>query len=320
VDIVFKVRVANSINKAKIINRGTMSQVGGGTLPFEATSKLLFDASIKIDNTVYLGKDNGVKCGTPAAGEYAEGFFGSAVTYCYKITNTGKTHLKDLNVSTAELNYTKILTGTTLAPGASQTVVVDSSIAAALKSNAVVIGTPVFSNGAVIPDLEKVTSTDPAEVGVTLLRPKINITNVVYLGTDNGASCSTGKEKVSDIHGSKVVYCFAITNTGDSHLKSLILRNPKLDGFERSLPETLAPGQKVLVSLPGTITADLDNIAEIVAVPVLADGKLIPNQSEVRASDPSGVTKLNFKPSIKVENTVYLGRDGGKQVRMFSSL
>jgi hypothetical protein len=86
VDIVFKVKVALVNDKSKIVNRGTVSQIGGGKVPFDATSTLNLNGAVVIENTVYNGVDGGVKCGTPAAVETASGFVGTDVTYCYKGT------------------------------------------------------------------------------------------------------------------------------------------------------------------------------------------------------------------------------------------
>lgn len=310
IDITFKVKVAASITtKAKIINRGTLTQVGGGVLPFEASSTVNFAASVKIDNTVYLGQNGGTSCGT--AVEFVEGLSGSDITYCYKVTNTGRSHLSSMRITTAELNYTQALTGI-LAPGAVQNVFVNQKILAALTNNADIVATPVFPNGAVIPDVSDVTSTDPSRVGMVNLRPSIRINNTVYLGIDNGAKCASAVEKVRDIVGSKVVYCFEVVNTGDSHLSGVTIRNTVLN-FTRAVTGILAPGQRTLVPLSGSISFDLDNIAEVTGMPVFSNGNAVPGMGAVQSSDPSGVAKLTFNPSIRVENTVYIGNDGGKQ-------
>jgi hypothetical protein len=86
IDIVFKVRAASQLDRSRIVNMGTLTQIGGGTSSFEAVSLVNLDGAISIDNTVYNGVDGGVKCGTPAALETASGFVGADVTYCYKST------------------------------------------------------------------------------------------------------------------------------------------------------------------------------------------------------------------------------------------
>jgi hypothetical protein len=84
IEVVFKVRAASQLDRSRIVNVGTLTQVGGGTSSFEAVSLVNLDGAISIANTVYNGVDGGVKCGTPAAVETTSGFVGSDVTYCYR--------------------------------------------------------------------------------------------------------------------------------------------------------------------------------------------------------------------------------------------
>jgi uncharacterized repeat protein (TIGR01451 family) len=215
IDVTFQVKVASSFNKPKILNQGTVTQIGAGVMPFETTTLVNFGALVSISNTVYRGSDQGSKCGTASAVETVSDFMGSSVTYCYNVTNTGKCHLGAFTISAKELNYTRGL-NEILAPGMWKLIAVDQKIGVAVINNAVVVGAPVFSNGTLIPDVKNVTATDPSSVGVLTIKASINITNTVYLGADNGNQCNTNipQEKVTDIHGSKVVYCFTISNTG----------------------------------------------------------------------------------------------------------
>jgi hypothetical protein len=230
------------------------------------------------------------------------------------VINTGKTHLGSLRVTTAELNYTNTLTGVVLAPQASRMIFVNGKIPAGpLTNNAVVVGMPVQPNGSPIIDATNVMSNDPSNVVPLTPIPRINITNVVYIGNDNGAQCNTGVEKVVGYAGTGVVYCFRIINTGDTHLKNPVLTNPKLNGYSRTFTLTLPPGESVSVAVAGNITTDLDNLAIVSASPVLPDGNPIVGVSDVTNSDPSGVTVIVVIAKITVDNTVYIGRDGGKQ-------
>jgi hypothetical protein len=45
--------------------------------------------NVKVENTVYLGDDNGSKCGTDNAVELVKAIYGSRATYCFVVTNTG---------------------------------------------------------------------------------------------------------------------------------------------------------------------------------------------------------------------------------------
>jgi hypothetical protein len=91
-----------------------------------------------------------------------------------------------------------------------------------------------------------------------------------------------------------------------------VLKNKILNNYELKLTDLLGPGKKTTISLPGTITSDLTNIAEVAGTPSLVDGTIIPGMAEVKSTDPSIVGKLSLNPSIRVDNVAYIGRDGGK--------
>jgi hypothetical protein len=109
-----------------------------------------FSAEIDIQNTVYLGKDDGAKCGSPEAVEFVSDFFGSDVVYCFKVTNKGSSHLASIAISNEALSFKDASIGT-LAPGQSAIVSHDGQITKDLKNVAVVKANPVTSDGRDIP-------------------------------------------------------------------------------------------------------------------------------------------------------------------------
>jgi hypothetical protein len=125
-----------------------------------AVSKLSFVASIAIDNTVYLGNDGGIQCGTSAAVETAKGFFGSNVTYCFTVTNTGKTSLNAITISDLSLFYVQQLSQT-LAQGASYSIAVPGTISASQINYANVTANPITADGRHILDLNDVKEIPP---------------------------------------------------------------------------------------------------------------------------------------------------------------
>jgi uncharacterized repeat protein (TIGR01451 family) len=315
VDITFKVKIVNSltIGKSKIVNRGILSQKNGKDLPYETTSIVDFKASVAIANTVLLGAD-GSKCASQST-EKVSDKLGSNVTYCFKITNTGKSHLIGIQLTDEQIgNYTQLL-NTTLAPGASTTVFTTKTILKAGKNDAVVTAIPAFSNGKEISDASAVSATDPSEVGVVPFKPSIFINNTVYLGTDGkGTKCGTADalESVTDIFDSPVTYCFVVTNTGDTWLNGLSVGNKALN-YTSTISGIMAPGEKRTLFVEKKIIQDLDNMAIVTGTPVMSDGLNIDGLIPISNQDPSAVKKLSFIPSIKVEDTVYLGTDGGKK-------
>jgi uncharacterized repeat protein (TIGR01451 family) len=314
IEIVFKVKAAAELGTSKIINTGSLTQIGGGKIPFEATSTVFIDAAVTIENTVYQGHDGGAKCGTSAAVESITTTLGAAVTYCYRIKNTGKTPLSSVTITTRELNFTRTLPGS-LAPDASQPIFVNQFNNGTLINNAVVLASPALANGNRIRHADNVTATDPSNVVAITPIARLNVSNVVYIGIDNGARCHTGVEKVVGIEQTEVVFCFCIVNTGDTHLNDIRLSNPRLGGYTRTLDTLLAPGQNVTVSLSRTIDESETNVVEVTATPVLSNGMLVPGLSAVKNSDPSQTDEISYSDIIRVDNTVYLGHDGGAKVR-----
>jgi uncharacterized membrane protein len=260
-------------------------------------------ASIAITNTVYLGSD-AAGSGCESAVEYVEGGAGTDAVYCFRITNYGTTYLNNIVLKDEALGFSKVDVKM-LAPGESVLVPFKATILSNLTNIATVVGNPVFANGTDIPKLADVTATDPSSVGV--LVPSITITNTVYLGSDAaGSGCESAVEYVEGGAGTEAVYCFRITNNGNTYLNNIALKDEAL-AFNKVDIKMLAPGESVLVPLPATILSNLTNVATVVGNPVFADGKDIPNLTDVTATDPSAVGVV--VASIAITNTVYLGSD-----------
>jgi hypothetical protein len=134
----------------------------------------------------------------------------------------------------------------------------------------------------------------------------------VYKGKDNGAQCDTNvpQEIALGVIGSDVVYCFRITNIGDTHLGSIVLTNNALS-FTNSTIGRLQPGGNVTVSFQSTITANLVNTAVVVGNPVSPDGSDLMGVDDVMDNDPSEVGQNQANPAIEIVNRVYLGIDKG---------
>lgn len=104
--------------------------------------------------------------------------------------------------------------------------------------------------------------------------------------------------------GSSAVYCWKITNTGNSHLKGISLRNDVL-GFELKdmLTSVLAPGDSFTYTTSRIVTRREQNSVHIIAEPSTAGGEDLPYQ-DVSDSDPSEVGPIAMNPSITIQNTV----------------
>ena len=120
-------------------------------------------------------------------------------------------------------------------------------------------------------------------------KANISITNTVYKGGDStGASCPDAVEFVEGFKGTSVVYCFNITNTGNTHLSAITLTNNDL-AFNMSGIMNLAPGQSVLVPFKSSIVSNLTNVANVSGNPVFSNGTDIADLADVNAGDPSEV-------------------------------
>ena len=80
---------------------------------------------------------------------------------------------------------------------------------------------------------------------------------------------------------------------------------------------SLAPGLSVPVPLESTIVVHLKNNAIVTATPATKDLQVIPSLVNVTSQDTSDVGKrYYFIVGVKIENTVYIGDDGGVQCGM----
>jgi hypothetical protein len=247
--VTFAVTVNSVINnKSKIINTGTLTQVGGGVLPFEVTTALIIEAAIQLKHTLYRGRDGGAKCGTPAAVKNITEVYGTDVTHCFQVLNRNVTLLGGVSLTVPDLKFAFVFNGT-LAAGASRTTFVEAKIEAALlplvggkfaktltNIDAFVEATPLFNSGLPI-DTNNVTSSDAVTVAMTLPGASVAVNNTVYVGDDNGAQCDTSSNQLTDITGTLVTYCFVVTNTGNTSLNNIRVTNAELGNVPSAVVE-----------------------------------------------------------------------------------
>jgi hypothetical protein len=148
-----------------------------------------------------------------------------------------------------------------------------------------------------------VTATDPAGTEILPHTPVVSIANTVYLGDDEGSRCSDSTlDVVQEQYGKRVVYCFRITNNGNSALQDIVVSDPVL-GYTSPVLGLLNASKSMLVWTTGTITGNLSNMAMVTASPCLPDGSAI-DQPAVTAQDASAIVQLSPESAINVENTV----------------
>lgn len=133
----------------------------GATDPSEVL-KVDYSPEVLLENTVYAGHHGPNACEHRGV-ELVRGFADDAVTYCFKITNVGKSHLTSISLSDTDIGYTNSDI-VDLAPGASTVLSMQSTLAASLENTATVTATPADVKGQPIPGLDDVTNSDPSQV------------------------------------------------------------------------------------------------------------------------------------------------------------
>ncbi|MDH5607299.1 MAG: sortase, partial [Anaerolineae bacterium] len=255
----------------------------------------LFAPAITIAKTVYLGTDSGASC---PGGELASGVSGTAVTYCFVVTNTGDTYLDTVTISDTDLGITHtdmtLLSGSTpLAPLATLVYYYESTITADLLNTASTTANPTDSGGVDIPGLTDPTDNDTAEIA--LFAPAILLNKTVYAGHDSGASCP-GVEIVNGALGANITYCFTVTNTGDTYLDTVTISDSDLgithtDMTLLSGSTPLAPAASLVYYYETTITGALINTASVSANPTDSGGVDIPGLTNPSDDDTAQITE-----------------------------
>ncbi len=269
--------------------------------------------AIQIEKTVYAGHDDGATCN---GSELVNGPSGTAVTYCFEITNTGNTYLDTVTVNDDDLSITRadmtLLSGSEpLAPDATLVFYYETTITSSLVNTADTSGNPTLDDGTDIAGLTDPTDNDTAEVFMYVAN--IDIQKTVYAGHDSGASC-TGAELVSGPDGYTVTYCFEITNTGNTYLNTITVTDDDL-GISRtdmtllSGTEPLAPDATLVFYYETTITEDLINTASTSGNPTISDGSDIAGMTDPTDNDTAEVAELTT--GITIDKTVYAGHDSG---------
>lgn len=294
-----------------------------------SVTEVVYKPSVSIENTVYLGKVDPASC--QQSSDSIRSTFGELITYCWNVTNSGNTALTSVRLENAELQFKSSVSDQVILPGQSSLMTFPSSITDDLVNRCTVLATPVKNDGGELA-LEDVTHTDTSSVERAPLNPMVSIRNRVYLGDDDGVGCPSSSESVTGIFFTDVVslivtshsdfrwltpialsqvYCFNVTNIGDTHLDNMVVWDDDLD-FSKHIDQQLAPGESVTISLSGKIHSDLVNKASVTGRPILEDGQEILGLAAVEDSDTSSVVKLAYSASISVTNKVVLGSDESK--------
>jgi len=198
--------------------------------------------SISLAKTV--GTDSSA-CATTSEIDVAEG---TAVTYCFEVTNTGQTTLAFHDLEDSELG--ELLTGLpfNLLPGASAFITQTAVITQTTTNTAL---WTAYNAG----PTDVVTATDSATVNAIL--PSIALSKTV--GTDPSVCADTDEIGVAE--GTAVTYCFEVTNTGLTTLGFHDLDDSELGSLLAGFAFNLEPGVSVFITQTALITEATVNTA-----------------------------------------------------------
>jgi hypothetical protein len=241
--------------------------------------------------------------------EKVQGDLNDDVMFCFNVTNTSKCKLSHVVIKNIVLKFKDTTIGK-LDIGQSVMIHVDGTIQESVVNNTT---TPSFFDWTNISDLDYVMDEDPSQVEKIEYSPNVKIDNTVYLGNDNGTKCNTNvaKEKVGAVVGADVVYCFVVTNCGETYLGGVEISNVVFT-FKYTIGK-LSPGQNVTVPYQTKMNGDIINFADVVGHPIKDTGEDLIGIDDVVDSDASKIAGRQGAPSIDIDNKVYIGNNGGIQ-------
>ncbi|MFT3765576.1 MAG: DUF11 domain-containing protein [Minicystis sp.] len=203
---------------------------------------------------------------------------GTSVIYCYKVTNNGDDTLADVTVNDVAGNVIGSLSD--LVPGESTVLASDPQI---IQGNGTIEATASGTDAYGFP----VSDSDTALVHA--LFAKLSIQKTVSLD----GTCP-GVERVTVLSGAAATYCYLVTNTGDTAVVNVEVRD---DGHIVAAGN-LTPGQSTVVSRSVTATADEDTFAAAFGTNPFS------HQPVASAEDDAAIDVVH--PSLSIEKTASL--------------
>lgn len=173
---------------------------------------------------------------------------GTAVTYCYEITNTGSVTLTRHNLVDSEVGTILNNFPYSLVPGASAFITQTATILTDTVNSAT---WTAYNPG----PIDVATDTDVATV--TMPAPAIELVKTV--GTNPAACATTNQLMVQE--GTAVTYCYEVTNTGNTNLTVHTLVDSELGTLFNNLAYNLVPGASAFITATATITQNTVNTA-----------------------------------------------------------
>jgi uncharacterized repeat protein (TIGR01451 family) len=214
--------------------------------------------------------------GTCPGSELVTVLSGTAVTYCYTVTNPGDTTVNDVFVTDAGVTISvgSIVAGGSATGTGGIVAFADTSTAATAAGTDASTGTPVTSG--------------PDGAAVDVVSPSLAIAKTVSVG----GSCP-GVELATVLPGTAVAWCYAVTNTGDTALSGVVVNDD--DGSVIAIGD-LAPGATGNGAAPFVASTD-------VSTPASASGAVTATGTTV-TSPLDGAAVDVVHPALVIQKTV----------------
>ena len=231
---------------------------------------------------------------------------GDSVTWCFTVTNTGDTSLDDITITDPDLPGSPFDLPGVLAPLATATLEVPGLASVDLVNTATATATPTDPTGTPLIGVTPPTPpTDTAEIDV--VGPVITLDKTVALEADGCA----GVEVLHTVSGvdDAIIWCFTVTNAGDTSLADITITDPDVPGSPLSVPD-LPPGASFTVAAPGIATISLLNTAQVTGIPVGSTGTPLLGVTPPTATDTAEI----IEHDSSISGIVYHDQDFSAQI------
>ncbi len=214
---------------------------------------------------------------------------GGQVTFTMLVENLGSNPLSSVVVTDNQCTVTFVGGDTNnnslLEPTETWTYRCVKPISQDTVNTASVSGQPSDNGGTPLPGVPPVSDTDTASVDA--IAPAI----VVAKTATTGGVCP-GVDNLSVTGGSTVMYCYEVTNTGDTPLSNITVSDDKL-GNICAINGPLAPGASQTCTTTTIITQNVTNVGTVSGQPSDNTGTPLPGISPVTDTDTATVDVIS---------------------------
>lgn len=254
---------------------------------------------LKPSFTIKTGVAKGAEDGSSCAGSdpTITAAHGDKVTVCFNVTNSGDTYLDGLKLSIP--GYDKPITSDgSLAPGESRTVLHTMSVDKDVSPIVTINARATFEDGSDVPRADPLDGSATFSVKVPPPMPAIRLEAGAIVPADDSSSCSGATTPVTGAMKDAVLYCFQVTNIGNTYLSSLLVASETL-GYNHTINRSMAPGDSKTLKFEGDeLTSSVTSVVIVTGIPSTKDGDRIDSVDDVESSDVVEVNAPPLKPDL----------------------